>query len=230
MLSFFNPYRNFTPISIVLRIILAGMCGSIIGIEREIKRRPAGFRTHILICVGAAITTLTSQYLALMMNYNTDPARLGAQVIAGVGFIGAGTIVVGKNQRVKGLTTAAGLWVLAIIGLAIGSGFYEGGIIATIIAFVTEWVLANLEHWIVRKSPEVNIMVEFQSKQCLEPILEMFRENQIKLLHMEITRSILSEKQNGCIIFYLRLNRKWSPNQLIEAIGNMQDIEHAAKV
>ena len=230
MLPFFDPYRDFTTISIVLRIALAAVCGSIIGIEREIKRRPAGFRTHILICIGAAITTLTSQYLALMLHYNTDTARLGAQVVAGVGFIGAGTIVVGKHQRVKGLTTAAGLWVLAIIGLAIGSGFYEGAVIATFLVFLTEWVLALLEYRLMQSSPEVTIMVEFQNQQSLASMLEMFREQKIKLLHMEITRNTVNENNNGCVIFYLRLNKSWSPNQLLDTICNMQDIDHAVKV
>ena len=89
-------------------IVLAVLCGGLIGLEREYKRRPAGFRTHILICLGAAMTTLTSQHLYLNMGMYTDVSRLGAQVIAGVGFIGAGTIIVTKRQRVKGLTTAAG--------------------------------------------------------------------------------------------------------------------------
>ena len=94
-------------------MLLAVVCGGIIGIEREFKRRPAGFRTHILICLGAAMTTLTSQYLYLCMGQYTDMARLGAQVVAGIGFIGAGTIIVTRRQRVKGLTTAAGLWAAA---------------------------------------------------------------------------------------------------------------------
>ena len=114
--------------SVVLRMLLAVVCGGVIGLEREHKHRVAGFRTHILVCIGAALTTLTSQYLWTYFNPNwiyaaenvstmipagqwvLDPARLGAQVIAGIGFIGAGTIIVTKRKQVKGLTTAAGLW------------------------------------------------------------------------------------------------------------------------
>ena len=126
MLSVFDGLRSVTTLSVFVRLACAFICGGIIGIERSYKRRPAGFRTHILICIGAAITTLTSQYLYLNMHYFTDMARLGAQVVAGIGFIGAGTIIVTKRQNVKGLTTAAGLWTSAIIGLAFGGGFYEG--------------------------------------------------------------------------------------------------------
>ncbi|MDC7243708.1 MAG: MgtC/SapB family protein, partial [Sphaerochaetaceae bacterium] len=109
--------RNFNLLSILVRLVLAMVFGGLIGLERETKRRPAGFRTHILICVGSALTTLTSQYLYLEMHMYTDLARLGAQVIAGMGFIGAGTIIITKRKDVKGLTTAAGLWTTAIIGL-----------------------------------------------------------------------------------------------------------------
>lgn len=116
MLPIFEGWRDFTLESIALRLLFAALCGGLIGLEREYKRRPAGFRTHIIICLGAALTTLTSQYLALILGYATDITRMGAQVIAGIGFIGAGTIVVTRQKTVKGLTTAAGLWVTAIIG------------------------------------------------------------------------------------------------------------------
>ena len=148
MLSFFDPLRDLTFASIVLRMVLPCICGGLVGIEREFKRRPAGFRTHILICLGAAMTTLTSQYLALTGAY-TDITRLGAQVIAGIGFIGAGTIIVTRRQRVKGLTTAAGLWVSAIVGLCIGAGFFEGGVFATVLILLAEMVFSRLERHIL---------------------------------------------------------------------------------
>ena len=116
MLPIFDGVRDVTVLSTTLRMLLAVVCGGLIGLEREYKRRPAGFRTHILICLGAAMTTLTSQFLYLNLHYYTDMARLGAQVVAGIGFIGAGAIIVTRRRRVKGLTTAAGrrpLWACA---------------------------------------------------------------------------------------------------------------------
>ena len=127
MLAFLDPIRDLTDWAVVLRMLLSAAAGGAIGLEREFRRRPAGFRTHILICLGACITTMTSQYLLLRMHYYTDITRLGAQVIAGIGFVGAGAIMVTRRRQVKGLTTAAGLWVSAIIGLSFGAGFYEGG-------------------------------------------------------------------------------------------------------
>lgn len=207
MLPVFDSLRNLTLFSVAIRMMLAVICGGIIGIEREFKRRPAGFRTHILICLGAAITTLTSQYLFLYMQYYTDMARLGAQVIAGIGFIGAGTIVVTRRQRVKGLTTAAGLWTSAIVGLALGAGFYEGGILIAVLIFVVEALFAKLEYRMLKKSPEVNLYMEYTDKQCLEEVLKLLREKNIKVLNLEITRSVGSERHNACALFLLRMNR-----------------------
>ena len=121
MLSIFDGLRDITLASVAFRLILSTLCGGIVGMEREFKRRSAGFRTHILICLGAAMTTLTSEFWLVYMRYYLDAARLGAGVVAGMGFIGAGTIIVTRRQRVKGLTTAAGLWTVAIVGLAIGA-------------------------------------------------------------------------------------------------------------
>jgi len=123
--------RGMDMLSVTVRVMLALVCGGMIGIERSEKRRPAGFRTHILICLGAAMTTATSQYVYVVLGLYSDVARLGAQVIAGISFIGAGAIIMTKWRRVRGLTTAAGLWVAAIVGLCCGAGVYEGAVYGT---------------------------------------------------------------------------------------------------
>ena len=216
MLDFLEPIRDVTMFSVALRMTLAVICGGIIGAEREFKRRPAGFRTHILICVGASMTTLTSQYMAMTLGYFTDLARLGAQVIAGVGFIGAGTIIVTKRQRVKGLTTAAGLWCSAIIGLALGGGFYEGGILATVLIMMAELVFSKWEYRMLNSAPEVNLYIEYQGKGTLEQVLKVIHECEIKLLDLEITRKATAEEKTTCAIFSLRLNKKFSLNYILE--------------
>ena len=228
MLPIFDGLRDVTMASITLRMVLATICGGIIGVEREYKRRPAGFRTHILICLGAAMTTLTSQFLYLNMHYYTDMARLGAQVVAGMGFIGAGTIIVTRRQRVKGLTTAAGLWASAIVGLALGGGFYEGGVFATLLILSAELLFSKLEYRMMENAPEVNLYMEYTGKPCLESVLRLYRERELKVLNMEITRSTGSENHNACAIFTLRLNRKCSAEQLLtemNAISGVVSVE-----
>ena len=224
MLAIFNGLRTVTMLSVTVRMLLAVACGGIIGIEREYKRRPAGFRTHILICLGAAMTTLTSQYLYLNMHYYTDMARLGAQVVAGIGFIGAGTIIVTRRQRVKGLTTAAGLWAAAIIGLALGGGFYEGGIFATILILLAELLFSKLEYRMLENAPEINLYMEYTDKRCLENVLKLYRELNLKILNMEITRSTGSEKHNACAIFSLRLNKRCKVEQLVAKVSGTEGV------
>ena len=218
MSSIFDGLRDVTVLSTTVRMGLAVLCGGIIGIEREYKRRPAGFRTHILICLGAAMTTLTSQYLYLYMHYYTDMARLGAQVVAGMGFIGAGTIIVTRRQRVKGLTTAAGLWTAAIVGLALGGGFYEGGIAATVLILLAELLFSKLEYRMLENAPEVNLYMEYSCKPCLERVLKLYRERELKVLNMEITRSTETEKHNACALFTLQLHKRCRVEQVLTGI------------
>ena len=218
MLTMLDGLREVTMASVALRMILAVLCGGVIGIEREYKRRPAGFRTHILICLGAAMTTLTSQYLYLNMHYYTDMGRLGAQVVAGIGFIGAGTIIVTRRQRVKGLTTAAGLWAAAIVGLSLGAGFYEAGVTATVLILSAELVFSRMEYRILDHAPEINLYMEYTDKTCLEQVLKLYRERNLKILNMEITRSPGSAAHNACAIFTLRLNKKCRVDDLLRNI------------
>jgi putative Mg2+ transporter-C (MgtC) family protein len=131
---------------VVLRLVLAMVIGGIIGFEREQSNRPAGFRTHTLVCVGSALVFLTSQFVfdAYHELVNMDPTRLAAQVISGIGFLGAGTIM-HYGPNIKGLTSAATLWVVACLGLATGAGFYWGAITTTIIVYITLKLLKKVE-------------------------------------------------------------------------------------
>ena len=224
MLSVFDGLRDITMFSVTVRMLLAVVCGGLIGLERAYKRRPAGFRTHILICLGASMTTMTSQFLYLNMHYYTDMARLGAQVIAGIGFIGAGTIIVTRQQRVKGLTTAAGLWTAAIIGLAIGGGFYEGGLCGTVIVLLAELYFSELEYRILDHAPEINLYMEYRDKECLDRVLYLFPISRLKLQNMEITRATGSDKHNACAIFSLRLNKNCSIKELLERVKLIEGV------
>ncbi|MDO4616069.1 MAG: MgtC/SapB family protein [Lachnospiraceae bacterium] len=225
MLSIFDPFRDLTTISIALRLCLAVFCSGIVGMERALKRRPAGFRTHILICLGAAMTTMTSQYLMLVQGYFTDIARLGAQVVAGISFIGAGTIMVTRQHRIKGLTTAAGLWASAIVGLAFGAGFFEGGLIVTILIIIAEMFFAKLEFYLLDTAPELNLLIEYREKPALDTILFLLQKEGIKIQDMQVTRSARSKKHNASVIFSLRLERRsGSVSEIIKAISETEGV------
>ena len=230
MIHFFDGLRAISQAAVALRLCLAVLCGGLVGIEREYKRRPAGFRTHILICLGAAVTTVTSQYLSLVLHYETDITRLGAQVVAGIGFIGAGTIVVSRHQRVKGLTTAAGLWTTAIVGLAMGAGFYEGALVTTLLVLAAEVPVSRLEYRILSKAPEVNLYVEFTDRKSLDALLQLCQEKQVKVLNLEVTRSSGSERHNACALLSLRLTRKVTVFDLLEGVNAIPGVVAAEEL
>ncbi len=225
MLPIFDPFRDLTTASIALRLVLAVVCSGIIGMERAMKRRPAGFRTHILICLGAAMTTMTSQYLLLVQGYFTDIARLGAQVVAGISFIGAGTIMVTRQHRIKGLTTAAGLWASAIVGLALGAGFFEGGLIVTLLIIVAEQFFSKQEYYLLDTAPEITLLIEYDGKTTLDNLLILYQKEAIKIQDMQVTRSARSKKHNATVIFSLCLTRKHgNVSELLKAVSETEGV------
>lgn len=188
MLHCFDFFREMNMLSITARLVLAVLCGGVIGLEREVRRRSAGFRTHILICMGSAITILTNLYLYQVMHLYTDVSRMGAQVIAGVSFVGAGTIIVTRSNRVKGLTTAAGLWTASIIGLACGAGYAECAIFATLMVMLAELVLIRIEYRFVKHRREVNLYVEYSLPSTVQRLVRVLRTEKIPMNDMEINR------------------------------------------
>lgn len=141
----FEMLKGLNAISIAVRILLSVLIGGCIGIDRGRHGRAAGLRTHILVCMGAAMTTMIGLYVSNELGSPGDPLRMGSQVVSGIGFLGAGTIMIRNRSHITGLTTAAGLWATACIGLGIGVGFYEGVLIAFVVAVFTITVLTKLE-------------------------------------------------------------------------------------
>jgi putative Mg2+ transporter-C (MgtC) family protein len=193
--------------TIALRLLIAGILGSIIGFEREHSRQPAGLRTHILVCIGAALVMITSEHLLQYYGSSdlirSDPARMGASVISGIGFLGAGTII-RNGGSVRGLTTAAGLWAVACIGLACGIGFYEGALLATALAVITLLLTHPLQRWHVNKSEETVLLIRLASfNQDVANIVNRLLKasasvNQFQILPDEESGFRLRLSLNGC--------------------------------
>ena len=215
--------REVTLLSICIRILLAVVIGGLIGLERGLKNRPAGLRTYMTVCLGACLIMLTNHYI-YQVTASGDPVRMGAQVVSGIGFLGAGTIIVTQRQRVKGLTTAAGLWSAAIIGLTLGAGFYEGGLLATLLILLAELLFSKLEYRMLDNAPEINLYMEYTGKTCLEHVLRLYRELDLKLLDMEITRNADGDKITSCAIFTLRLNKKCKADWLLGQLHAIKGI------
>ena len=210
--------RDINLWSVLARTLLAVLCGSVIGLERETRRKQAGFRTHILICLGASLTTLTSQYLLLVMHQYTDIARLGAQVIAGLGFIGAGAIIVTRNLRIKGLTTAAGLWVTGIIGLCCGAGYYEAAIVATLLLTFIEFFMAKIEKKFIVKSEKIDLAIEFDDISGLTGITKLLNDLDLVITDMDIFKEGQGPTKNPSAIIKFMIIKKVTLNELTASI------------
>lgn len=224
MLSCFDFARQFDMTGVAARMILSVLCGGAIGLEREYKGRSAGFRTHILICMGAAVTILTSQYM-VERGLFTDVTRMGAQVVAGIGFIGAGSIIVTWRQRVKGLTTAAGLWTSAVIGLACGAGYVEAALLATVLVLLSELLLTKLEHGLTGGAEEVTLYIEYSDNDVIENISRIVHEAHLNMSELEISR--VDGKAGGgryCAVTTLRVSRRTLEGELIKNISSLENV------
>lgn len=191
---------DWSALAILIRLLLALSVGLIIGIDREMKRRVAGIKTHILVCLGAALVMITSQYMMMNFENGGDPARLGAQVISGVGFLGVGTIIVTGRNQVRGLTTAASIWVCACMGLAAGVGFLEGVLITLLLLVFTLKVLGKLDTIIHRRSKVFDLYIEFKSNKGLTQFSEKMKTDDVKITTMQIGKGESEEDGPNAIV------------------------------
>lgn len=189
-------------IELLVRLILSAIIGGSIGIEREVSNRPAGLRTHILVSVGSTLIMMVSIY---GFGGEGDPARLASQVVSGIGFLGAGTIIRTGND-VKGLTTAASLWVCAGIGLAIGAGFYLGGIITAGIVLISLIALGNVEQKVSRNSYKVFLIIGEERPGLIGEIGTLFGQYYITIKDIAIVDS--EEKEGDTDLIGLRFTTK----------------------
>lgn len=216
--------------SSLIRMTLAMICGGVVGMERGAKRRPAGFRTHMLVCMGAAMTMIISQYLWYECHLSTDLSRLGAQVVNGIGFLGAGTIIVTGKQQVKGLTTAAGLWASAIMGLAIGAGFYFGAIMGFLFIILSITLFGRLEKWLVSRSKNINLYVEYGDAEDIGKIIERIKGMNIKILDVEIVRMRASEGLQPGAVFSVLAKKKTEHSEIMAAVSAIPTVVFVEEV
>ena len=167
---------DFNAISIAVRLILAMIFGGTIGLERGKQGRAAGMRTHIFVCLGATLATMIGFYAVEILNITSDPLRVAAQVISGIGFLGVGTILIKGRFQITGLTTAAGLWCAASIGIALGAGFYEGALIAFICSVITMTLAGRFELMLNKKYSRFGIYVEISSDKYVRTTVNLLQE------------------------------------------------------
>lgn len=212
--------KEFNTVSVVVRLLLALVIGALLGIEREQKQRPAGFRTYILVCVGSALATVTNLYMCKVYG-NVDPARIPAQIVSGMGFLGAGTIIVTKVYRVKGLTTAAGLWCCAAVGIATGAGFYTGAILAGIMIMVSLRVFASVDKKFAKYSKYIHCYTEYKSKEFIKELICYAKKNDYHLQDLEITKD--TKNSEYFATFQIKITNPEKKNEVVMEIKDLTD-------
>ncbi|WP_213991864.1 MgtC/SapB family protein [Sodalis sp. dw_96] len=198
---------------LLLRIALAGALGALIGVERQLRAKEAGLRTHILVCIGSTMFMIVSKYgfgdILAEHNIALDPSRISAQVVSGIGFLGAGTIMLNK-QFVRGLTTAAGLWVTAAIGLIVGSGMYAIGIFGTIMTLL---VLEGIRQISARLMGHRYLLMISLTPGSMDTAMQTLRKLRVRVVRSSVTRNE-NENKDCKLSMEIMLHAKYKPNDI----------------
>lgn len=222
--------RELNSLSVFLRPLLAMLMGGLIGLERERKRRPAGFRTYMLVCMGAALAMMLGQYAAAVTAGRSDLSRVAAQVINGIGFLGAGTVLVTGRHEVKGLTTAAGLWASACMGLAIGAGFYECVFLAVVLIFAAVRLLRPLEAAMVERGRNINVYIVFESLDDLTEIIAAIKAQQVHIYEVDIERREETHGGRPGAVFTMKMEKRQSHAKFLAALSDVTSIYYMEEV
>jgi len=221
--------RGVNIAAICVKILMAVILGSILGIERWRKHRPAGLRTYVLVCLGSAMVMMTNLYIFEQFD-TSDPVRMGAQVISGIGFLGAGTILVTNRSQVKGVTTAAGLWAAACSGLAIGSGFYEGAVLGGVVFYIVMVTMQRLNKTLYSKSELIGIYVEYGGDMAFSSFLTHARNQGFEIVDLQINQ--YNKVSNSLLYATLnaRSDTKRSHAEMIKILSEASGAMHIEEI
>jgi len=206
------------------RLALAVVLGGAIGFERELRDREAGLRTHMLVCLGSALFTIVSAYgfhEFLASNdqvIRADPTRIAAQIVTGIGFLGAGAII-RQGVSVRGLTTAATLWVAAAIGIAAGAGYYSGAVLGTVLTILALWPLRTAAHWVFNRvrPDEQSLVIDLRAGTSLTQLFEALEREEARVDHFQL------EDENDRRIVTLTLGE--ASEKLLAKLGDLDFVQ-----
>ena len=221
MFECLTPLRGVETIGVVARMLAAFLCGGLIGLERSAKNQPAGMRTHILVCMASTVAATCGVFIYLKLELVSDMSRIASQVVTGLGFIGAGTIVVKQKTAIKGLTTAAGLWTTGIIGLCLGAGYYDLALVGTVLVLLAETVFSKIAMKIGLR-PVYEFTVSYRDKGALDEVMRYCKSRRMNIRRLRIQS--FSEGEISRYVANINLRGNASPSQLLDAIRARPDI------
>ena len=206
-----------------LRILCAIFIGGLLGLDRGLKNRPAGMRTYMLVCVGSCLIMLTNQFIYQSAGTG-DPVRMGAQVVSGIGFLGAGTIIVTRRSQIKGLTTAAGLWAAAGVGLALGVGFYFGAALGGAAIFGVMTLLHRMDNKLQSNARTIEVYVEMSQDFSVGDFLRELRLRNLELHELQREHDAHTEQGVRAYLVTLRAQSRTSHIELLEDLTKIPGI------
>ena len=212
------------------KLLLATVFGGLIGLEREIKGRPAGMKTFSLVCIGSTLVMITNEYISVNLSLTGDSARMAAQVISGIGFLGAGTIMVTRQNQIRGLTTAAALWVTAALGIAIGTGFYFGAFAGIVVINVTSFIYRFVDRKIVEFSPNMKIYIEGVDEEFMLRLLDYFKSNNIKILSVHRRPETIWYKEDSCAMIEMDFGKRQAHQAVLAELRELEGLRYIEEI
>ena len=229
MKEFFDFLAAFNPVTVIIRVALAAIAGALVGTEREKHGHAAGLRTHMMVSLGAALTAMIGLFATHELGLSSDPLRVGAQVISGVGFLGAGTILLrGGGSRITGLTTAAGLWTAAAIGLAVGMGFYLGAFLTVFFVMLTFTIVSRAEAFMNRNRQRMSIYLELDNVDAVRPLLDTLRAD-FGLMEVQVTPPRSGTSPHVGMEVLLRVPHKMSVEENLARVAALDRVVFALR-
>lgn len=221
--------QEFNTASIFLRLLLSIVLGGLLGLDRVKKHQAAGIRTFSLVCLGSALVILTNEFIYYKSG-GGDTSRMAAQVISGIGFLGAGTIIVTANNRIRGLTTAACLWLSAVLGLAIGSGLYIVSIFCFALALLIMKILQYYHDWYDSREPLMELYLEIDPENGVSALRTFAKEKffTIKTIHRKKEKPLL--RNDLCVSVELDLNGHVAHKEVVENLKNVKEIHYMEEI
>ena len=214
-----------------IKMVLASVCGALIGVEREMKGRPAGLKTFSLVCLGATLVMITNDYIYTYITPGTgDIARMAAQVISGIGFLGAGAIIVTGNKQIKGLTTAASLWVTAALGITIGAGFYFGGIAGICVIYISSFAYQHMEAKIAEHSRIMRIYVEGTDEEFMLRLVDYLNKEQAKVTSLQRKSENKWYATDVCATIEMNFGKRTLHSKIMDDIRQLEGLRYIEEI
>lgn len=215
--------------SMTLRLILALVMGALIGVDRETAGHPAGVRTFSLVCIGACITMVIGEYL-YSVDPNTDPSRIAAQVVSGIGFLGVGTIVVTGKKLVRGLSTAASLWAAAALGIMIGAGMLKESIIAFVLILFVILVLTPLSHMLDETNRRIDLYLEIDKGENIPVLFDFIQSKTYRISNLEKMKSQSVLKDDIDIAFTVDMKKRKKHELFLAEISALPYVRYVEEI